>query len=157
MSLGVAVGGPVLAGQLLGFASFPSIRKWYPKIRKPKWTPPVWLFGPTWGVMYSLMGYSSWRVWRAGAGQVPLALYAVQLLLNLAWQPLFFIKKDLKAASIDISVLLVLIGATVWEFNKVDQLSAQLMLPYFAWTSFAAVLTYKIRSLNQDSPEAKTK
>ncbi len=46
--------------------------------------------------------------------------------------------------------------ATAYEFSKVDPLAAQLLLPYLAWSGFAAALTYKIRRLNTDSPEAKT-
>jgi len=55
--------------------------------------------------MYTLMGYASWRVWNSGVllTQLPLVLYMIQLVLNLLWQPLFFIKHDLKAASIDIT------------------------------------------------------
>lgn len=58
--------------------------------------------------MYTLMGVAAWRVWHAAppaaeGGALPLGLYAAQLLLNLAWQPLFFIKKDLRAASVDIT------------------------------------------------------
>ena len=38
------------------------------------WTPPSWFFGPAWTIMYSLMGVSSWIVWKNGAGWVPLTL-----------------------------------------------------------------------------------
>ena len=31
-------------------------------MNKPKWTPPKWLFGPAWGVMYAAQSYSGWRV-----------------------------------------------------------------------------------------------
>ena len=54
------------------------------------------------------------------------------------------------------AVLLVFIVATIWGFNKVDEKAAQLMLPYLAWSSFAAALTYKIRSMNKGNPVAKT-
>ncbi len=56
---GLSVGVPLLAGQLVGLASFPNILNWYlPKVRKPSWTPPVWLFGPAWCVCSALV-YSS--------------------------------------------------------------------------------------------------
>jgi tryptophan-rich sensory protein len=40
----------------------------YNRMNKPKWTPPKWLFGPAWGVMYAAQSYSGWRVLH----QVPL-------------------------------------------------------------------------------------
>lgn len=34
----------------------------YNRLNKPKWTPPKWLFGPAWGVMYAAQSYSGWLV-----------------------------------------------------------------------------------------------
>ena len=44
------------------------VRRRYNRMNKPKWTPPKWLFGPAWGVMYAAQSYSGWRVLH----QVPL-------------------------------------------------------------------------------------
>jgi len=60
------------------------------------------------------------------------------------WTPLFFKMHNLKAASVDISVLLGVLGFTLYEFNKVDKVATTLMVPYLMWTSFAAVLTWNI-------------
>jgi tryptophan-rich sensory protein len=103
LSLGTAIGVPLGLGQLAGLISLPDVVKWYPKLKKPWWTPPVILFGPIWAVLYTAMGLASHRVWLAGAQPFVWAMYCVQLLLNLAWQPIFFKTKNLKAASIDIT------------------------------------------------------
>lgn len=118
--------------------------------RKPSWNPPNWLFGPTWTVLYTLMGIASWRVWKAGGGALPLGLYTTQLLLNLAWSPIFFKLHKLAAASVEITVLLGVLAATMYEFNKVDQAAALMLVPYAGWTSFAAALTYTIWHLNPE-------
>jgi translocator protein len=153
-SLAVSVGVPLALGQVMGLWSAPDILNgWYQKLRKPKITPPIWLFGPTWGLLYTLMGVAAWKVWRAGAGRVTLGLYAAQLALNLAWQPLFFKKHDLKLAEWDISVLLVLLGVTVYKFNQFDPTAALLMVPYVAFSTFAALLTHRFRVLNGDKVE----
>lgn len=101
-----------------------------------------------WSLLYALMGVASWRVWKAGGGPVPLGLYATQLLLNLAWSPIFFKLHNLRAASAEITALLGVLAITIYEFNKVDQTAALMLVPYAGWTSFAAALTYTITSLN---------
>lgn len=118
----------------------------YPTIVKPSWNPPNWIFGPVWTALYTAIGYASWRVWQSGVGlfSLPLGLYGLQLALNFMWTPLFFKMHNLKAASVDISVLLGVLGFTLYEFNKVDKVATTLMVPYLMWTSFAAVLTWNI-------------
>lgn len=49
------------------------------------------------------MGYASYLVWNNGGGSLPLTLYGVQLVLNLAWSPLFFKKREIGFALLDIT------------------------------------------------------
>ncbi len=50
------------------------------------------------------MGLASREVWKhTGLGGLPLGLYAVQLALNFAWSPLFFVKKEIGLALADIT------------------------------------------------------
>lgn len=76
-----------------GFATAPEIDRWYQTLEKPAWQPPGWAFGPVWTVLYLLMAVAAWLVWiRAGfrAAVIPLGLFAVQLVLNVAWSWTFF-------------------------------------------------------------------
>lgn len=75
----------------------------YKTLKKPSWSPPNWLFGPVWTVLYGAMGYASWLVWKNGAGALPLGLYALQAVLNYAWSPIFFGAHDITFALADIS------------------------------------------------------
>jgi tryptophan-rich sensory protein len=64
-----------------------------PKVNKPSWRPPNWLFGPVWTGLYTLMGYASYLVYRDSSGptrKLALSIYAFQLGLNWIWPPLFF-------------------------------------------------------------------
>jgi tryptophan-rich sensory protein len=88
LTLGAAVGAPLALGQVMGLLSAPDVATWYPKLEKPSWTPPVALFPIIWSSLYFLMGLASHRAWLSGAGAGTLGLYALQLGLNLAWQPL---------------------------------------------------------------------
>ncbi len=44
--------------------TFSSVNGWYQTLAKPTWTPPDWVFGPVWSVLYFLMAVAAWLVWR---------------------------------------------------------------------------------------------
>lgn len=157
LSLIASVGVPVGVGSLIGVAIAPEIKGWYRTLKKPSWNPPNWLFGPMWTVLYAAMGYAAHRVWQAGGGPLPLALYGVQLALNFAWSPLFFKLKDLRGASIEITALVGTVAATIWEFSKVDKLAAQLLVPYLGWITFAGALTWNIYLNNPEKSKPASK
>ncbi|BDA46479.1 Translocator protein [Coccomyxa sp. Obi] len=151
MSLAAFVGLPVLAGFAVSFLGQKELVTWYPKLRKPSWQPPAWLFGPVWTTLYILMGTAAWMVWTHGgfeAQKLPLTLYGVQLLLNLAWNPLFFLFHNLDLAFWDALGLVGTLGLTIWSFHKVEPLAATLLLPYLAWAIFATYLTSTLINLN---------
>jgi tryptophan-rich sensory protein len=49
-----------------GMATVPALRPWYESLAKPPWTPPGWVFGPAWTILYPLMAIAGWTVWREG-------------------------------------------------------------------------------------------
>lgn len=108
-------------------------------------------FGPMWAVLYASMAVSAWLVWRshpARENRVPLAVYGVQLVLNLAWTPLFFGLGWRGTAFIEIFVLWAFIAATVALFWHRSRWAAILLLPYLTWTTFAVVLNFSVWQLN---------
>lgn len=154
LSVAIAIGVPLAAGLGVGLSIKDDVRGWYKTLRKPSWTPPDWLFGPVWTVLYTGMGYASYLVWKEGGGSLPLSLYGIQLVMNLAWSPLFFKKHEIGFALLDITALLGVLGATIIEFNKVSPTASYLLLPYLAWTSYATALTASIYKKN---PQARGK
>lgn len=127
--------------------TMPSIPTWYAGLAKPPWTPPNWVFGPVWSVLYTLMAVAAWLVWRRGglaAQRVPLALFAIQLVLNIGWSAVFF-SQHLPAAGLAVIVLLWLaILATALAFRRVTPLAAWLLVPYVLWVAYAITLNYGI-------------
>jgi len=126
-----------------------SVGPWYQALQKPPFNPPGWVFGPVWTVLYAMMAVAAWLVWRkagfAGAA-VPLAVFAVQLALNLAWSGLFFGLRQLGWAFADIVLLWIAIAATIAAFACVSAPAAWLIAPYLAWVSFASLLNFELRS-----------
>ncbi len=129
----------------------PSLAPWYASILKPPWTPPAWLFGPVWTLLFIMMAVSAWFVWLhegfAGTATA-FILFAAQLVLNALWSALFFGLRSPGAAFVEIVFLWLAIGATALAFSRIDTLAALLLAPYLMWVSFAAVLNFTIWRLN---------
>ncbi len=153
LKLGIAVAIPLAVGGLSGFVTARSVATWYPTLTKPFFNPPAWVFGPTWTVLYIMMGVAAFLVWRQGFStkdvRLALTLFAAQLALNGLWSILFFGLQSPGVAFAEILLLWLSIVATVWIFRRVVPAAALLMLPYLAWVSFAAVLNGSIWMLNR--------
>jgi tryptophan-rich sensory protein len=121
----------------------------YNGLEQPAWAPPSWLFGPVWTVLYAMIALAGWLAWRRVGFTRPLWLYAAQLALNAIWTPLFFGAGQYGLAFVDIAVLWLLIGATVAAFWRIRRAAAVLLLPYWAWVTYASALNLAIWLLNR--------
>lgn len=123
----------------------------YVQLARPAWSPPAWVFGPAWTLLYILMTVSAWLVIRARGwpGARPLMLlFAGQLLVNGLWSWFFFQWRLGVVAIADIVLLLVLIAVMMVAFWRVRPLAGMLLLPYFAWVGYATALTISMWWLN---------
>jgi tryptophan-rich sensory protein len=125
---------------------------WYRDLRKPRWTPPGWMFSVVWTTLYVLMSWAAARVAMAEANGIALALWALQIALNTLWTPVFFGLHRMRAGMVIISLLWLVVAATIVAFFQVDGLAGAMMLPYLAWISVAAALNGAILRLNGGSP-----
>lgn len=150
--IAVAVGVCLLIGFLSGFATQSSVNDWYVSLNKPSFTPPNWLFGPVWTLLYIMMGVSAGIVWSKGFYHkwVKTGLYhfGFQLLFNALWSVVFFGFQNPFWALLVILVLMLLILGTIRWFNVVSKVAAYLLIPYFLWVCFASLLNYRIWMLN---------
>lgn len=132
-------------------ATLPSIVGWYANLNKPFFSPPNWLFGPVWSVLYLLMGISMYLVWQEGWNKkiiVALQFFVAQLLLNFLWSYLFFGKHLPLQAFVNVIVLWTVILLTILKFKNISRLAAVLLVPYLAWVTFASILNLAIAVLN---------
>ena len=136
-------------GAVGSFFTEPSIATWYRNLAHPSFTPPDWVFAPVWTGLYILMAVAAARVWKvAGFGSAAIGAYGVQLLLNLGWSLMFFALHQIGWALVEIAVLWLAILVTALLFWRADRLAGVMLLPYLAWTSFAALLNQGFLALN---------
>ena len=66
---------------------------WYKTLNRSTLTPPGYVFGITWTILYSMIGLCGWIIWSQRPTQKLISLkslYLLQLFLNWTWTPLFF-------------------------------------------------------------------
>lgn len=140
------------AGLVGSIFTFQTVSWWYPTLQKPAFTPPSWLFGPVWTILFVLMGLALYRIWNKGLkkkGVVDgLALFAVGLALNVVWSYLFFGLRNPFLGLVEVVVLWGAILLTIIKFLKIDRLAGYLLIPYLLWVSFASILNLAIVLLN---------
>jgi tryptophan-rich sensory protein len=125
--------------------------QWYGMLAKPEWAPPNSWFGPVWTALYVSMGMSAWLIWRERyhrGRSAALAAYAIQLLLNATWAPLFFGLKNIGAGLFVIVALWLAIVWTIREFAVVKGAAAWMLAPYLIWVSFASALNLAFWRMN---------
>lgn len=136
-----------------GAATTSSVRGWYLTLARPPGTPPNWLFGPVWTVLYLTIGVSAWLVWRRidvglERKRAALRVWGWQLLLNAAWAPAFF---GLRSTAWGLMVIVPLLGAillTIRRFLPLQRWAALLLVPYAVWISYATYLNAALWWLN---------
>jgi tryptophan-rich sensory protein len=139
-------------GALGGWATAQSVKTWYPILNKPAFNPPNWLFAPVWTALYILIGIAAYLIWikRDRIVNLPrtVAIYLIQLILNLAWSFIFFYLHEIGFALAEIILLLVVIVINAVTFYRIDKWAGLIFIPYILWVSFASFLTYNILILN---------
>ena len=133
----------------VGFTIGYSIRpgEWYASLSKPFFTPPNWLFGPAWTVIYVLIAVAGWRVAIAPGFRSSLfAIWSLQMLLNWLWTPTFFGFHQIELGLVVIVVLLASVVAFIVKAK--DTIAAWCFVPYAMWLLYATALNVGIAYLN---------
>lgn len=140
------------AGIIGSIFTIKSINTWYVLLNKPAFSPPNWLFGPVWTVLYLVMGVALYLVWREDGKKRnvfwAVRIFFVHLLLNASWSVVFFGLMNISGALIIITVLWLMILYLISRFMKINRTAAYLLYPYLAWVMFATVLNFSLWVLN---------
>ena len=144
----------VLATQLIGVLGSlfsGSIGQLYTSYIKPPLSPPGWLFGVIWPVLYLLMAIAAYLIYQAPLTEErkrAITLYWAQLIVNFIW-PIVFFRFEWYWIAVAVIVLLdVLVLLTTISFYRIKKAAGYLMLPYLLWILFATYLNVGIAVLN---------
>ena len=138
------------AGLIGTFFTIGAIPTWYAFLNKPTFSPPNWLFGPVWTILYTMIGISFYLIWinYKKNNSWAIKFFIFHLLLNSMWSIIFFGLKNLSLALIEIVILWSSILYMIKNFYKINKLSSFLLIPYLLWVSFASILNLSIWMLN---------
>jgi len=139
------------AAGLGGLSTSTAVTSWYLTINKPTWTPPSWLFGPVWTILYLMMAIAFYLIWTKGVTKKTLPalrFFLIQLALNLFWSLIFFGLGNFWLAYLEIITLLLFIVMTIKSFWGLSPFAGRLLIPYLLWVSFASFLNLAIALLN---------
>jgi len=132
-----------------GFVTKAALDPWYYNLVKPAFNPPNWIFGPVWTLLYIMMSVAAWLAYKKSKNSNKiLTVYFVHLLINASWSYVFFYYKQIFIASFIISIIIFFILYLMVLYSKYSKPSVLLMLPYFAWSTFALYLNSTIYILN---------
>lgn len=125
---------------------------WYSQLIKPTWSPPSWLFGPVWSVLYIMIaisyGYAGYLFINKRISFLVILPFILNLFFNFIFTYLQFGLKSNPLAAIDI---LLVLGTLIWLMIAIyphSKFIAYMQIPYLLWVSFATVLQLTITYLN---------
>lgn len=122
---------------------------WYQNLDKAPWTPPGWVFGSAWTlIMICFAIYMAYLVVSGYDQKKVITLFAIQWILNVAWNPVFFYYHEVVIGFITISLLTILITYLLFNFRIKLKLKSLLLAPYFVWLIIATSLNGYILLFN---------
>ena len=129
----------------------PATNEFYQNVNKAPWTPPGWVFGFAWTsimICFSIFLYQASEKHNIIDLKLFYMLYALQWLLNVIWNPVFFKYQLVLAGLIIIIVLTVLVfWFLVWSYKN-TRMATIFILPYFIWLIIATSLNAYIYLYN---------
>ena len=128
------------------------MNNWYETLNKPVLTPPNWVFGMVWPILYVMIAVSIVMFVKASWNKNAVWIYILigaHLCCNFIWTTLFFTLQLPGLALVDIVVLDVTLVVMLLIFWKVNKIAGALLVPYLVWVLFATYLNAAFYVLNK--------
>ena len=114
---------------------------WYQDLNKAPWTPPGWVFGVAWTfIMICFAVYMAYLIDHKTDRKKIIILFAIQWVLNILWNPVFFYFQEVLLGIINISLLTILIGYLFFSYRKELKVKSIFIVPYLIWLLIATSL-----------------
>jgi len=123
------------------------MNQWYKTLKRAPWSPPDYVFGIVWPILYTLMAFAfviAWKDEKCHPYCPALTFFLIQLLLNLSWTTIFFKFKMPIFALFDLIGTLVFTIISYYSFLKINTLASNLLIPYILWLLLAFSLNLYI-------------
>ncbi|MBS3763967.1 MAG: tryptophan-rich sensory protein [Planctomycetes bacterium] len=124
---------------------------WHTELERPPLTPPGWIFGPVWTILYAMIAVSIFLYVRETWADRPYAVYGlilVHLTANFSWTSIFFGLQSPGWALVDIALIDITLAAMIFVFWNSHRLASVLLWPYLGWVLFATYLNAGLYLLN---------
>lgn len=137
-------------GFLLGLLTQANIYPWYEHLNKSSLTPPGFIFSLVWTLLYALLAVIAWILSNHNkvSSKKVTVLFALQMLMNWAWTPLFFGLHWFMLSAVWLVSLTCLNVILIIEAKKTHKTIAWLLIPYLFWLVFASYLNVVIALMN---------
>jgi len=114
---------------------------WYQTLNKAPWTPPGWVFGAAWtSIMVCFAIYMAYAWHNDTNKNILMVLFALQWVLNVSWNPLFFKYHQVLFGLVVIVALTLLVGYLFFAYFHQLKIKSLLLLPYVVWMMIATSL-----------------
>ena len=137
---------PILGSFLVNLFMNKFPKKWYSNLTQSPLTPPGYIFGPVWTILYILLGLNAYRIYQKSNDFLNsyFPIYEAQLLLNFSWSFAFFHFQKPKISLLINFLMIILTIFLLFQSWKIDKKAFYYLIPYFIWISFAAYLNFYI-------------
>jgi tryptophan-rich sensory protein len=131
------------------FAGSGAGSNWYAELNKAPWTPPGWVFGFAWTtIMLCFSVYMATLYAKTKSVKTVIILYAIQWMLNVAWNPIFFHLHNPIIGLIVIVALTSLVTYFLFRYRSSQKGFSLLLLPYVIWLFIATSLNAYVVIMN---------
>ena len=129
-----------ISGLLSIFSSADTI--WYASLTRSSLTPPGYVFGIVWPMLYITIAIAGWSIWQLHNHRALYIkkLYIIQVLLNWSWTPIFFYFNAPLIALLCLAFILISLCHLLYQLFTYQRFTGVLLLPYLLWSLFAFYL-----------------
>ncbi len=128
-------------------------QEWYQSLNKPFFSPPSWLFGVAWSILYPIIfvsfGYVFYKTFKKEIPFIVVIPFIINLISNLLFSPIQFGTRNFLLASIDITIVVVTLVWAIIAIYPYSKVVTFAQIPYLLWVLFATILQYSITYLNK--------